>query len=194
MKDKIKNLFILFLTMFKIGLFTFGGGYAMITLLKREFTEKKDWLTDDEMLAMITIAESTPGPIAINMSTFIGFKLYKVLGAFVATLGVVLPSFLIIVIISLFLKNIMDYEIVKNAFVGINCAVSILIGRAFFVLKKGLKKNIVSYILFTFSLISTFFIIFFNLNISTIYLILIGCFTSLIYHIVLVKLNKEVEK
>ena len=87
----------------------------------------------------------------------------------------------------------MDYEIVKNAFVGINCAVSILIGRAFFVLKKGLKKNIVSYVLFTFSLISTFFIIFFNLNISTIYLILIGCFTSLIYHIVLVKLNKEEE-
>ena len=191
MKDKIKSLLILFLTMFKIGAFTFGGGYAMITLLKREFVDNKKWMTEDEVLAMITIAESTPGPIAINMSTFVGYKISKVLGSFISTLGMVLPSFIIIVIISMFLKNIMDYELVKNAFVGINCAVSILIGRAFFVIKKSLQKNIVSYVLFGASLISTFFIIFFNLNFSTIYLILIGSCVNLLYQIICNKVNKE---
>ena len=91
---KIKLLFSLFITMFKIGLFTFGGGYAMIAILEREFVEKKKWLEHDEFMDIIAIAESTPGPIAINSSTYIGYKQSGVLGSLFATLGVVLPSFI----------------------------------------------------------------------------------------------------
>ena len=104
---KVKEYLILFLSMLKIGAFTFGGGYAMIPLLKREFVEKKKWITDEELINMITISESTPGPIAINMATFIGYRLHKIIGAIVSTVGMVIPSFLVIVIIITFLDNIM---------------------------------------------------------------------------------------
>ena len=114
---------------------------SVITLLKREFTEKKDWLTDDEMLAMITIAESTPGPIAINMATYIGYKQRKVFGSIMATLGVVLPSFIIIFLISLFLEKFMEFKVVKYAFVGINSAVAFLIIKTGFTLLKKIEKK-----------------------------------------------------
>ena len=97
---RIKALLELFLTMFKIGLFTFGGGYAMIAVFENEFISRKKWLESDEFLDMIAIAESTPGPIAINTATYIGYKVAGVLGSIFATLGVVLPSFIIILVIS----------------------------------------------------------------------------------------------
>ena len=93
---KVKDLFLLFISMLKIGLFTFGGGYAMIHLLETEFVSKKKWIDHDEFMDLVTIAESTPGPIAINCATYIGYKKEKVLGSIVATLGMVLPSFTII--------------------------------------------------------------------------------------------------
>ena len=96
-------LMSLFVTFFKIGLFTFGGGYAMISQIKEYIVEKNKWISEEELLDIITIAESTPGPIAINMATYVGYKKKKILGSLCATLGVVLPSFIIIYIISLFL-------------------------------------------------------------------------------------------
>ena len=93
---KLKQLFFLFLTFFKIGLFTFGGGYAMIPIIEREAVDRKNWISKDEFLDILAIAESTPGPLAINSATFVGYKVCGVLGSVFATLGVVLPSFIII--------------------------------------------------------------------------------------------------
>ncbi|MBQ1988903.1 MAG: chromate transporter, partial [Clostridia bacterium] len=100
MNDKLKKALQLFLTFFKIGAFTFGGGYAMIPLIQKEVVEEKKWITDDDILEIIAIAESTPGPIAINSATFVGYRVCGFWGSFFSTLGVVLPSFVIILIIS----------------------------------------------------------------------------------------------
>ena len=100
MKEYFKKLFTVFITFFKIGAFTFGGGYAMIPLIQRETVENHKWISDDDILDIIAIAESTPGPIAINSATFVGYKVAGFWGSFAATLGVVLPSFIIILVIS----------------------------------------------------------------------------------------------
>lgn len=92
MKEKLKKVFQLFITFIKIGAFTFGGGYAMVPLIQRETVEKKKWINDDDILEIVAIAESTPGPIAVNSATFVGYKTAGVLGAAAATIGVVLPS------------------------------------------------------------------------------------------------------
>ncbi len=117
----------LFLTFAKIGLFTFGGGYAMIALIEDECVEKKKWITHDEMMNVTVIAESTPGPIAINCATFTGYKQEGFAGAAVATLGMVLPSFCIIFLISMFLSNFLEIPWFAHAFQGIRIAVGILI-------------------------------------------------------------------
>ena len=138
---KPKLIVILFLTFFKIGAFTFGGGYAMLSLLENEFVEKKKWLTKDEFLDMVAIAESTPGPIAINSATFIGYKSAGVLGSVFATLGVVLPSFIIIFVISLFLDKFLTFTLVANAFRGIQACVVYLIGSTGIKLFKQMEKK-----------------------------------------------------
>src|SRR5574344_471028 len=121
-----KNL-SLFLTFSKIGAITFGGGYAMISIIKQEIVDKYHWLTDDELTEIIAIAESTPGPIAINMATYVGYKRTGILGSILATLGVVIPSVVIILIISLFLDAFMSNNYVMYAFEGIKCGVALLI-------------------------------------------------------------------
>ena len=168
-----KNL-ELFWIFFKIGLFTFGGGYAMIPQIKEVVIEKKKWMTDEEMLDVIAIAESTPGPIAINSATFIGYKQNKILGSLFTSLGVVLPSFIIIFLISLFFNQFLEYEIVKNAFMGIKCAVAFLITKAGYDMFKKIKKT--PYSVITFLTIFTALILFelFSINFSSIILILIG--------------------
>ena len=115
----MKKIFKLFAIFFKLGLFTFGGGYAMIPAIKEIIIEKEKWLTEDEMLEIIAIAESTPGPIAINIATYIGYLQGKVLGSIAATLGVVLPSLTIIFIISLFFDKFIANVYISYAFVGI---------------------------------------------------------------------------
>lgn len=120
-------LFDLFLTFAKIGLFTFGGGYAMISVIEDNCVERKKWITHDDMMNMTVIAESTPGPIAINCATFTGYKKAGVAGAFVATLGMAIPSFVIIYLISMFMDNFLELTIVANAFKGIKVGVGILI-------------------------------------------------------------------
>ena len=105
---RLRSLFQLFLSMFKIGLFTFGGGYAMINLLDNEFVGRKKWIESDEFMDLVAIAESTPGPIAINCSTYIGYKREGILGALFATAGMCLPSFVIIYLISLFFDSFLS--------------------------------------------------------------------------------------
>ncbi len=117
----------LFLTFAKIGCFTFGGGYAMIALIENSCVDARHWITHDELMDVTVIAQSTPGPIAINCATYVGFKQKGYVGAIVATLGMVLPSFLIILLISHFLDNFLEIEWVHNAFQGIKIAVGILI-------------------------------------------------------------------
>ena len=141
------ELFELFITFFKIGLFTFGGGYAMISIIEDTCVQKKKWITDEEMVNMTVVAESTPGPIAINCSTYVGFKKKGISGAVASTLGVILPSFIIIFIISLFLDNFLEIKIVAGAFAGIKAAVGILIVDATLKMFKKLKKNTLTVIL-----------------------------------------------
>lgn len=117
----------LFLTFAKIGLFTFGGGYAMISMIENACVENKQWITHDDMMNVTVIAESTPGPIAINCATFVGYRQKGVAGALIATLGMVLPSFVIIYLISMFLDNFLEITLIANAFQGIKIAVGILI-------------------------------------------------------------------
>ena len=120
----------LFLSFLKIGLFTFGGGYAMIPLIQRETAQKRQWIKEEELLDIIAVAESTPGPIAVNCATFIGWRTAGVLGAICATLGVVLPSFVIIFAVSFFLRQFESLALVKYAFVGIRAGVLALVLKA----------------------------------------------------------------
>lgn len=138
---RVKELLIVFLTMMKIGAFTFGGGYAMIALLENEFVGKKMWLDKDEFLDLAAIAESTPGPIAINAATYIGYKRLGFLGALVATVGMCLPSFIVIYLISLFFDAFLSFEIVGYAFRGIQIGVIYIILSAGIKMMKGIKRN-----------------------------------------------------
>ena len=146
MKKK-NGLLEMFLTLFKIGLFTFGGGYAMLALLESELVSKKKWMEKEEFLDMVAIAESTPGPIAINSATYIGYKRAGVLGSAVATAGVCLPSFIIIYVISLFLDAFLSFEIVGYAFRGIQACVVYLIISAGIKMLRGLKKTPMSMVI-----------------------------------------------
>ena len=139
--QEAKNLGTLFFTFFKIGLFTFGGGYAMIALLEEEFIQRRKWLDKDEFLDMAAIAESTPGPVAINSATYLGYKLAKVPGAATATVAVCLPSFLIIYAISLFFEQFTQLTVIASAFKGIQVCVIYLIFSAGVRMLKALDKS-----------------------------------------------------
>ena len=130
MQNKLNKAILLFWTFFKIGAFTFGGGYAMIPLITKEVVDNKKWITNEDILDVIAIAESTPGPIAVNSATFIGCKIAGFWGAAFATFGVVLPSFVIISIISMVLDKFQDIQAVKFAFEGIRAGVLALIIKA----------------------------------------------------------------
>ena len=139
--QEAKSLGTLFFTFFKIGLFTFGGGYAMIALLEEEFIQRRKWLDKDEFLDMTAIAESTPGPVAINSASYLGYKLAKVPGAATATVAVCLPSFLIIYAISLFFEQFTQLTVIANAFKGIQVCVIYLIFSAGVRMLKALDKS-----------------------------------------------------
>ena len=142
--EKAKLCGELFLTLLQIGATTFGDGYAMIPLIEREAVEKKRWITEEDVLDIVAIAESTPGPIAINAATFVGFHTAGFAGALCATLGVVLPSFLIILLISLFLRQFEALKLVRYAFVGIRAAVLALVLSAVWKLAHQTKRNVFS--------------------------------------------------
>ena len=169
-------LWELFWMFFKIGLFTFGGGYAMIPLIQREIIDKHGWIDHAEFMDILAIAESTPGPIAINCATYIGYKQKGFLGSLMATLGVVLPSFAIIILLSFFLLAYKENPLIANAFQGIRVGVSLLIVNAGIKLFNKLKKNWLAYVL----IIIGFCLMLFHV-IPTMYVILIGGVVGLLY-------------
>lgn len=179
MKEKLKNIWLLMSTFFKVGLFTFGGGLAMLPIIEREVVDKHKWLSHEEMTDLVAIAESTPGAIAVNSATFIGYKVAKLLGAILATLGLITPSIIIIIIISFFVDEFLALEYVAYAFMGIRCAVGVLILFAAIKLFKGNKKYWYTYVLLGLSVI----IMLCLPNLSTIYIIIGGGIMGLLINL-----------
>ena len=173
----------LFLTFAKIGLFTFGGGYAMISVIDSICVDKKKWITHDEMMDVTVIAESTPGPISVNCATFVGFKQAGLLGGILATLGVILPSFVIIYIISMFLDNFLEITLIANAFKGIKIGVGILIADAGATMLQKMKKNRLSCAILVCAVIVMLLVDMFAWNFSTISLMLIAAVVGLVSYL-----------
>ena len=180
----LKKLLKLFLVYMKIGLFTFGGGYAMIALIEDEIVSKRGWITKEELADIVVIAESTPGPIAINCSTYVGYKIGGIIGSAVATTAVVIPSFAIIFTISLFIEQFLSYELVKYAFFGINCAVGLIIVRTGIKMMKSFKKTPLSVSCFVISAVGLMIVNFFALNFSPVFFVLAGVIVGVVSCIV----------
>ena len=187
---KIKDYLSLFLTMLKIGLFTFGGGYAMIALIENEFVEKKKWIEKDEFLDIAAIAESTPGPIAINAATYIGYKNSGIIGSIIATLGICIPSFVIIYAISLFFDAFLSFTLVAYAFKGIQICVVYLILTAGLKMLKQMKKTPFNMIIISITLICMIVFSLFAVKFSTIFYILISGACGVAVYL-LCKIRKE---
>ena len=187
---KIKGYLWLFLTMLKIGLFTFGGGYAMIALLENEFVEKKKWIEKDEFLDVTAIAESTPGPIAINAATYMGYKNAGIIGSIIATLGICIPSFVIIYAISLFFDAFLSLALVEYAFKGIQICVVYLILTAGMKMLKQMKKTVFNMIIISITLICMVVFSLFAVKFSTIFYILISGICGVVVYL-LGKIRKE---
>jgi len=187
---KIKGYLPLFLTMLKIGLFTFGGGYAMIALFENEFVEKKKWLEKDEFLDVAAIAESTPGPIAINAATYIGYKNAGIIGSIIATLGICIPSFIIIYAISLFFDAFLSLTLVAYAFKGIQICVVYLILTAGLKMLAHMKKNAFNIIIISITLICMVVFSLYAVKFSTIFYIMISGACGVVVYL-LGKIRKE---
>ena len=169
MKCSAKELFKIFTSFFKIGAFTFGGGYAMIPLIQKEAVEKNGWISDDDILEILAIAESTPGPIAINSATFVGYRAAGVFGSMLATLGVVLPSFVIILILSFVLRQFQELEAVRYAFMGIRAGVLALLCKSLWTLYKKSPKGWPAYVVMAGAFILTAL---FDINVL---FVIVGC-------------------
>ena len=173
----------MFLSFAKIGLFTFGGGYAMIPLIENICVEKKKWISHEEMMNVTVIAESTPGPIAINCATFVGYKKKGFLGAISATMGVVLPSFVIISLIAAFLDNFLEITWIASAFRGIRIAVGILILDAAIRMIKKMQKRVFPCAIMIAAFVAMMLINIFAWNFSSIFLMLIAAVISLVVYL-----------
>jgi|SRR5690554_3848602 len=171
----MKKIWELFITFFKIGLFTFGGGLAMIPFIESEIVNKKKWITEDEMVDIIAIAESTPGVIAVNSASFVGYKVGKFWGGLFSTIGVVLPSLIIISIIAMFFENFLEIEVVAAIFGGIRVGVIVLIFTALISLYKKSPKTFIAYIIMLIAFILSVFT-----NLNSIYIIIIGATIGII--------------
>ena len=147
MKVDFKKLWQIFAAFFKIGAFTFGGGLAMIPLIQREAVEKHGWVSDDDILEIVAIAESTPGPIAINAATFVGYRAAGIIGSMCATVGVVLPSFVIILALSAVLQQFQEVVAVQYAFNGIRVGVLVLMLKALIKMFRANRKGALPYVL-----------------------------------------------
>jgi Chromate transport protein ChrA len=174
----------LILTFMKIGLFTFGGGYAMISLIDSECVEKRKWLTHDELMNITVIAESTPGPIAINCATYVGYRQAGFLGAILSTIGIVFPSFVVIYLISLFFDNILEITVVANAFRGIKIAVGVLILSVAVKMVQKINKGKLPIIIMSCSLATMLAVNFWGLKFSSVYIILTAGLTGYLTFVV----------
>ncbi len=174
----------LFLSFLKIGAFTFGGGYAMIAFLESEFVSRKKWLEKEEFLDMLGVAESTPGPIAVNTATYIGYKVAGVLGAVISTLAVCLPAFAIIFVISLFFDKFLSLTYVGYAFRGVQVAVVYLIGSAGVKVIKDMKKTVFSVIVAGAVFVVFIALSLFSVKFSTVFYILIAGALGLMLYLI----------
>lgn len=179
----MKRLLSLFLTMLKIGLFTFGGGYAMIALMENEFVAKKKYLEGDEFMDIVAIAESTPGPIAINLATYIGYKQGKFFGSLLATLGMCIPSFAIIYAISLFFNRFLELEIVASAFRGIQVGVIFIIFMAGLKMLKNMQKSAFNITVLTLTVVISVIFSIMMVDFSAIFYILFSGFLGLVIYL-----------
>ena len=177
----------LFISMLKIGCFAFGGGYAIIALLEGEFITKRGWITHDEFLDVVAIAESTPGPIAINVATYIGYRLKGFPGAVVATVGICAPSFVIMYIVSLFYHQFMEIAVVAAAFKGIQICVVYLIASAGVKILKKMKRTPVNIILFAVTFLGMLTASLMEFNISSVLFIFFSGIAGLIVFLCNVK-------
>ena len=175
----MKVLLQLYTAWFKMGLFTFGGGYAMLSLIENNCVEKKKWITHDEMMNVTVIAESTPGPIAINCATFVGFKQAGLLGALIATFGMVFPSFVIIYTVSMFLDNFLEITLIANAFKGIKVAVGILVLDAAITMIRKMHRRVLPKVIMLCSFAAMLLINIFAWDFSSIALMLVAAAISL---------------
>ena len=179
---KLKSLLDILVSMMKIGLFTFGGGYAMIHLLENEFVTKRSWIESGEFMDLVAIAESTPGPIAINCSTYIGYKREGIPGAIFATAGMCIPSFAIIYLISLFFNSFLEIEWVAAAFRGIRICVIYLILSAGIKMLKKIKKSKFNIAVMALTFIAMVTLSLLNIGFSSIfYIIIFGSISLSIY-------------
>ena len=171
----IKLLTLMF-TFMKVGALTFGGGYAMIPIIQEVVAHKKKWISEAEILDVIVISESTPGPIAVNTATYVGYKVGGILGSIFATLGLAIPSFVIIFVISFFYKDFMQWKVIAAMFKGLKIGVILLLINAVIKLKKGVKVNLLGIILFViaFSVMMVFSFININFRYLSLCLILLG--------------------
>ncbi|HAO29758.1 MAG TPA: chromate transporter [Treponema sp.] len=180
------ELLELFAVFFKIGLFTFGGGLAMLPLLERELTSKRSWASSEELLDYYAIAQSTPGIIAVNVATFIGFKRKKIIGGIVATAGMVTPSLIIITIIAEFISNFEDIVWVQKALAGINVAVAALLTYSVFTFAKKTIKTWWSFLLYAASFSAVYFF-----HVHTVIVILSAALVGILIALVTGKLKKD---
>ncbi len=153
-KEKLRNSLRLFWIFFKIGAFTFGGGMAMIPFMEREIVEKKNWIDKDTLFDLVVVSESTPGPIAINAATFIGYRVAGFFGSVCATLGVVMPSFIIILLLSYCLGYVWQIQIVQFALRGIRAGVLALVLKALWGMFKKTPQNAFSYVMIALSFLA----------------------------------------
>lgn len=182
----------LFIEFFKIGLFTFGGGLAMIPMMEKAVVDKHNWMTSEEIIDMIAISEATPGALGINVATFIGYRVGKIRGALVSTFAVILPSFIIVVIISLFYEAFMQIEVVKWAFLGIKAGICALILSACIKLFKKAPHNLFSIAIMILAIEIALFT-----SIQTIWIIVGGLILGLLFYSILYhtdQKNKEKDK
>lgn len=182
-EERCMNILLeLFLCFAKIGMFTFGGGYAMIAIIENLCVEQKKWMSHEEMMDIAVIAESTPGPIAINTATHVGYKRAGVVGALAATVGMVLPSFIIIFAISMFLEQFMEFTLIANAFQGIKIGVGLLIFDAGIKMMKKMPVKKLSQGLMVFGLIAMLCINLFSVRISSVLVMLTAAVVSVAVH------------
>lgn len=167
------RLLILFLTFLKVGALTFGGGYAMIPIIQEEVTKKRKWISEIEILDILAISEATPGPIAVNTATYVGYKVGGILGSIFATLGLAVPSFAVILLISFFYKDFMKIQFIQAAFKGLKIGVILLLINAVNKLRKGVKVNLIGIILFVIALSTMIITSIFEVNFKYISLCLI---------------------
>ncbi len=192
-KGKLRTLWSLFVSFFKVGILTFGGGTAMIPMIQSEVVEKRKWISLEDMLNIIAVAEATPGPIAIDAATYVGYQVSGVLGAICATLGAALPSFIIILVISFFYEAFMSVTVIYNAFQGLRVAVILLLIIAIVTLSKAIPRNWVSLVLFIIGFVGMTVLTWFDLTFSfiSICFIVLGIIVGVVWEALKVRKEKK---